>query len=111
VAPARLFDEKSDVLITMSTPVYDSVRVAAAEGIPATTGYPPHHPDIYGQLCSEFGLDPRGGDDVDHTWALHSRPQRPKWAIPPAPVAPSRPGHRRAGAHALPWWQGQLSLA
>jgi hypothetical protein len=33
-------------MIVMSTPVYESVRVAALEGIPAATGYPPHHPDI-----------------------------------------------------------------
>ena len=49
-------------MIVMSTPVYESVRVAALEGIPAATGYPPHHPDIYRQLCSEFGHDPRTGE-------------------------------------------------
>jgi hypothetical protein len=90
--------EKSDVLITMSTPVYDSVRVAAAEGIPATTGYPPHHPDIYGQLCAEFGLDPRGGDDIDHTWALHSRPQRPNG---PYHLPPQHPADLVKGERAL----------
>ena len=49
-------------MIVMSTPVYESVRVAALDGIPAATGYPPHHPDIYRQLCSEFGHDPRTGE-------------------------------------------------
>jgi hypothetical protein len=41
------------------TPVYDSVRAAAVEGIPFATGYPPRHPDIYRQLCTEIGHDPR----------------------------------------------------
>ena len=41
-----------------STPVYDSVRTAAVEGIPFATSYPPHHPDIYRQLCAEIGHDP-----------------------------------------------------
>ena len=93
-------------MIVMSTPVYESVRVAALEGIPAATGYPPHHPDIYRQLCSEFGHDPRTGERLTSrqwpalkfpTSGIHG-PPHPTYE---ASVGPG--GRRRAGAHALPW--------
>ena len=47
---------------TVSTPVYDSDRTAALEVIPSSAGHPPRHLDIYGQLCWEFGADPRSSD-------------------------------------------------
>jgi hypothetical protein len=98
---------------TVSTPVYDSVRAAALEGIPSPAGRPPHHLDIYGQLCREFGDDPRSSDFGSlpphhraNAYSTHpSRSSRPT-APPPFPVE----GRRRAGAHALPWWHGSLQL-
>jgi hypothetical protein len=91
-------------MIVMSTPVYESVRVAAAEGIPAVTGYPPNHPDIYGQLCSEFGHDPRTGEHLASRRGSHlhtSGTDRPRQPAHEASVRSG--GRRRAGAHALPW--------
>jgi hypothetical protein len=86
------------------TPVYDSVRAAAVEGIPFATGYPPRHPDIYRQLCTEIGHDPRCSAYTDT--AGDSR--APAWT--PGAARDQRRGHQRAGAHALPWWQSQLSF-
>ena len=99
-------------MIVMSTPVYESVRVAALEGIPAAAGYPPNHPDIYGQLCSEFGHDPRTGERLASGPALKfhtSGTNGPSHAAHEASVRPG--GRRRAGDHALPWWQGRPSYA
>ena len=101
-------------MIVMSTPVYESVRVAALEGIPAATGYPPHHPDIYRQLCSEFGHDPRTGERLaSRQWQALKFPTSgtpgPRHPAHQASVGPG--GRRRAGAHALPWRQGRPSYA
>ena len=101
-------------MIVMSTPVYESVRVAALEGIPAATGYPPHHPDIYRQLCSEFGHDPRTGERLaSRQWpALKFPTSGTHWPPHPAHEASVRPGgRRRSGAHALPWRQARPSYA
>jgi len=101
-------------MIVMSTPVYESVRVAALEGIPAATGYPPHHPDIYRQLCSEFGHDPRTGERLaPRQWQALKFPTSGTPGPPhPAHQSSVGPGgRRRAGAHALPWWQGRPSFA
>lgn len=38
-----------------STPVYDSLRAAVLYGQQRHAGGPPRHPDIYRQLCWEFG--------------------------------------------------------
>ena len=101
-------------MIVMSTPVYESVRVAALEGIPAATGYPPHHPDIYGQLCSEFGHDPRTGERLaSRQWQALKFPTSGTPG-PPHPTHQSSVGpggRRRAGAHALPWRQARPSYA
>ena len=96
---------------TVSTPVYDSVRAVALEGIPSSVGRPPHHFEIYGQLCSEFGADPRSSDfgilpPHRRANALSTRPTRPARPTDPAP-APVE-GRRRAGAHAVPWWHESL---
>ena len=48
-------------MIVMSTPVYRERPVAATRKDPPAR-HPPHHPDIYRQLCSEFGHDPRTGE-------------------------------------------------
>ena len=101
-------------MIVMSTPVYESVRVAALEGIPAATGYPPHHPDIYRQLCSEFGHDPRTGERLaPRQWQTLRLPTSGTPGPPhPAHQSSVRPGgRRRSGAHALPWRQGRPSYA
>ena len=93
-------------MIVMSTPVYESVRVAALDGIPAATGYPPHHPDIYRQLCSEFGHDPRTGERLaSRQWqALKFPTSGTHGPSHPTHQASVRPGgRRRAGAPALPW--------
>ncbi len=94
---------------TASTPVYDSVRAAAVEDIPSSVGRPPHHHDIYGQLCREFGNDPRSSDfgslpPHHRANASSTRPRRSSRPIEPAPTTVE--GRRRAGAHALPWWHG-----
>jgi hypothetical protein len=86
------------------TPVYDSVRAAAVEGIPFATGYPPRHPDIYRQLCTEIGHDPRCSAYTD----IAGDTRAPAWT--PGAARDQRRGHQRAGAHALPWWQSQLSF-
>jgi hypothetical protein len=86
------------------TPVYDSVRAAAVEGIPFATGYPPRHPDIYRQLCTEIGHDPRCSAYTDSAGDTRA----PAWT--PGTERDQRRGHQRAGAHALPWWQSQLSF-
>ena len=101
-------------MIVMSTPVYESVRVAALDGIPAATGYPPHHPDIYRQLCSEFGHDPRTGERLaSQQWQALRLPTSgtpgPRHPAHHASVGPG--GRRRAGAHALPWRQGRPTFA
>ena len=88
-------------MIVMSTPVYESVRVAALEGIPAATGYPPHHPDIYRQLCSEFGHDPRTGERLaPRQWqtlklptSAHTGPLTPRTNLR---LDPAAAGGRRA---------------
>ena len=99
-------------MIVMSTPVYESVRVAALEGIPTATGYPPHHPDIYGQLCSEFGHDPRTGERLASRQALKFHTSGTDGSRHAAHEASVRPGgRRRPGAHALPWSQGRPSFA
>ena len=104
-------------MIVMSTPVYESVRVAALEGIPAATGYPPHHPDIYRQLCSEFGHDPRTGERLAprqwQAWQALTFPTSGTHGPPhPAHQASVGPGgRRRAGAHALPWRQARPTFA
>ena len=101
---------------TVSTPVYDSVRAAAFEGIPSSASQPPHHLYIYGQLCWEFGADPRSSDfgilpphrRANATSARPTRPARPSRSTEPAHALVE--GRRRAGAHALPWWEGSLQL-
>ena len=99
-------------MIAMSTPVYESVRVAAIEGIPTATGYPPNHPEIYGQLCSEFGHDPRTSEQFAFRWSANVLTLGTARPSQPAHEASVRPGgRRRAGAHALPWWHGRSSLA
>ena len=94
-------------MIVMSTPVYESVRVAALEGIPAATGYPPHHPDIYRQLCSEFGHDPRTGERLaPQQWQAWQALRLPTSGThrAPSPRAPIFGGARRprAGRRARP---------
>jgi hypothetical protein len=86
------------------TPVYDSVRAAAVDGIPFATGYPPRHPDIYRQLCTEIGHDPRCSAYTD----IAGDTRAPAWT--PGAARDQRPLHQRAGAHALPGWQSQLSF-
>jgi hypothetical protein len=85
------------------TPVYDSVRAAAVDGIPFATGYPPRHPDIYRQLCTEIGHDPRCSAYTD----IAGDTRAP--ASAPGAARDQRRGHQRDGTHALPWWQSQLS--
>jgi len=41
----------------VSTPIYDSVHATPLEGIPTIASQPPRHPDIYRQLCAEYGSD------------------------------------------------------
>jgi hypothetical protein len=41
----------------MGTPIYHRVEAEQVEGIPRPGGEPPRHPDIYRQLCEEFGRD------------------------------------------------------
>ena len=99
---------------TVSTPVYDSVRTSAFDGIPSSASRPPHHFYIYGQLCWEFGADPRSSDfgippPHRRATAFSSRPARPAWPTELAHALAE--GHRRAGAHSLPWWEESLRLA
>jgi hypothetical protein len=83
------------------------IRSSPSSGsIPAATGYPPHHPDIYRQLCSEFGHDPRTGERLaSRQWqALKFPTSGTHGPSHPPHQASVRPGgRRRAGAHALPW--------
>jgi hypothetical protein len=86
------------------TPVYDSVQAAAVEGIPYATGYPPRHPDIYRQLCTEIGHDPRCSAYTD----IAGDTRTPAWT--PGAARDQRRGPQRAGAHTQPGWQSQLSF-
>ena len=41
----------------MTTPVFERVRSEQREGLARPGGEPPRHPDIYRELCAEFGHD------------------------------------------------------
>jgi hypothetical protein len=47
-----------------STPVYDNVESDVRTGAPRDGGGIPRHPDIYIELCNEWGHDPRRDDVV-----------------------------------------------
>jgi len=87
-----------------STPVYDSVRTAAVEGIPFATSYPPRHPDIYRQLCTEIGHNP-----CNSAYPANAGDTRAP-ASATAGAQDHLRGRGQAGAHAFSWWQSQLSF-
>lgn len=95
---------------TMSTPVYDSIRAAAIEGIPSSASPLPHHLYIYGQLCREFGADPRSSDFGSLPPHRRAHASATRQFRPTEPAHALVEGRRRAGAHALPWWEGSLQL-
>jgi hypothetical protein len=111
----------------VSTPVYDSDRTAVLEVISSSTRRPPRHLDIYGQLCWEFGADPRSSDfgslpPHHRANAFPTRPTRSSRPTEPAPAPVQErrrsPAHalapvqerRPSPAHTLPWWHGSPQL-
>jgi hypothetical protein len=51
----------------MGTPIYHGVEAEQVEGIPRPGGEPPRHPDIYRELCEEFGRDVLASRDPPRT--------------------------------------------
>jgi hypothetical protein len=57
----RLTTESDEDMNHATTPVFDSPRAAVLHGEQRHGGGPPRHPDIYRELCREFGHEVVGG--------------------------------------------------